>query len=117
LSAVLSGANYGPWVPPFVSFLPLHPQPVGAGLGHFFGAMRVDAFRPAQEFKEHMDNWITTFRQAKTVNSEEKVLIHGDIEREMHVERLQKGIPLLAPVVKDIEILAQKFGVAMPASF
>src|SRR5690606_15647892 len=28
-SAVLSGANYGPWVPPFVSFLPLPPDPVG----------------------------------------------------------------------------------------
>lgn len=54
-SAVLSGANYGPWAPPFVSFLPLAPDPVGEGLGHFFGAMRVDAFRPADEFKANMD--------------------------------------------------------------
>ena len=28
-SAVLSGANYGPWVPPFVSFLAPPPDPVG----------------------------------------------------------------------------------------
>ena len=110
-SAVLSGANYGPWVPPFVSFLPLPENPVGAGIGHFFGAMRVDAFRPATEFKAHMDNWITTFRNAKTKEDQEKVLIPGDPEREMEQKRLQEGIPLLEPVIKDLESLGQRFGV------
>ncbi|HWW40216.1 Ldh family oxidoreductase, partial [Pedobacter sp.] len=42
LSAVLSGANYGPWVPPFVAFLEPPSDPVGEGIGHFLGAMRVD---------------------------------------------------------------------------
>ena len=110
-SAVLSGANYGPWVPPFVSFLPLPADPVGEGIGHFFGAMRVDAFRPADEFKSHMDNWITTFRNAPAVEGE-KVLIPGDPEREMQAERLQIGIPLLAPVIKDLKEVADKLGVA-----
>jgi L-2-hydroxycarboxylate dehydrogenase (NAD+) len=103
-SAVLSGANYGPWVPPFVSFLPLPQDPVGEGIGHFFGAMRVDAFRPAEEFKSHMDNWISRFRNAKSIEGE-KVIIPGDPEREMEKERLLKGIPLLDPVVKDLEYL------------
>lgn len=108
-SAVLSGANYGPWAPPFVSFLPLPPDPVGKGLGHFFGAMRVDAFRPADEFKSHMDTWINRFRSAKTVEWEEKVLIPGDPEREMQAFRLDAGIPLLDPVVKDLREVAKKF--------
>ena len=56
LSAIISGANYGPWVPPFVSFLPVQKDLVGEGIGHFFGAMRIDAFRNADEFKKHMDN-------------------------------------------------------------
>src|ERR1700710_612298 len=38
LSAVLSGANYGPWVPPFVAFLDPPNDPVGQGIGHFLGA-------------------------------------------------------------------------------
>jgi LDH2 family malate/lactate/ureidoglycolate dehydrogenase len=38
-SAVLSGANYGPWVPPFVAFLSPPSDPVGEGIGHFFGAL------------------------------------------------------------------------------
>lgn len=113
LSAVLSGANYGPWVPPFVSFLPLLENPVGLGIGHFLGAMRVDAFRPANEFKEHMDNWITTFRNASVKKGEKAVLIPGDPEREMTLKRLKKGIPLLKPVEKDLEELGKKFGVKL----
>jgi len=107
-SAVLSGANYGPWAPPFVSFLPLPPDPVGEGLGHFFGAMRVDAFRPADEFKQHMDKWIGRFRSATPVEGQQ-VLIPGDPEREMQKERLEKGIPVLAPVVKDLQEVAARF--------
>lgn len=110
-SAVLSGANYGPWVPPFVAFLEPHPNPVGEGLGHFFGAMRVDAFRPADEFKSNMDTWISRFREAKTVEGQEKVLIPGDPERELEAERRKNGIPLLPPVEADLKALGAKFGV------
>lgn len=111
LSGVLGGANYGPWVPPFVSFLPLAPDPVGTGIGHFFGAMRVDAFRPAEEFKTNMDTWINRFRQAKTVEGQKKVLIPGDPEREMEAVRRKEGIPLLPPVVKDLQDLSKKLKV------
>jgi LDH2 family malate/lactate/ureidoglycolate dehydrogenase len=110
-SAVLSGANYGPWVPPFVAFLDPPANPVGNGIGHFLGAMRIDAFRPASEFKEHMDNWISTFRNAETTEGHEKVLIPGDPERELTVERLKNGIPLQEQVVKDLSELGQKFNV------
>lgn len=108
-SAVLSGANYGPWVPPFVSFLSPPADPVGEGIGHFFGAMRIDAFRPADEFKHHMDNWITRFRKTKPMEGQEKVLIPGDPEREMEAVRLKNGIPLNNNVVHDLKSLAEKF--------
>ncbi len=107
-SAVLSGANYGPWVPPFVSFLAPPTDPVGLGLGHFFGAMRVDAFRPADEFKSHMDNWISRFRSAKTIEGQDSVIIPGDPEREIHEERLKTGIPLNEKVVEDLKDVAAR---------
>ncbi|WP_162051655.1 Ldh family oxidoreductase [Pontibacter pamirensis] len=112
-SAVLSGANYGPWVPPFVSFLPVAENLVGEGIGHFLGAMRVDAFRPADEFKAHMDNWIETFRKAKVKKGQKAVLIPGDPEREMTEKRLKKGIPLLPPVARDLEELGKRFGIKL----
>lgn len=108
-SAVLSGANYGPWVPPFVSFLAPPADPVGKGIGHFFGAMRIDAFRPKEDFKNHMDNWISRFRSAKTVEGQSRVLIPGDPEREMHAIRLKEGIPINTKVVEDLKELAKKF--------
>ncbi|MEP6736983.1 MAG: Ldh family oxidoreductase [Chryseolinea sp.] len=108
-SAVLSGANYGPWVPPFVAFLEPPTDPVGEGIGHFFGAMRIDAFRPAAEFKKHMDNWISRFRSAKTVEGQEKVIIPGDPEREMSEARMKEGIPLNPKVVEDLAALAVRF--------
>jgi LDH2 family malate/lactate/ureidoglycolate dehydrogenase len=108
-SAVLSGANYGPWVPPFPAYVPMPTNMPGKGIGHFFGAMTIDAFRPAEEFKKNMDQWIERFRSAKTAEGCKKVLIPGDPEKEMQEERMKNGIPLLESVVKDLNELAEKF--------
>lgn len=108
LSAVLSGANYGPWVPPFVAFLEPPADPVGEGIGHFLGAMRVDGFRPAQDFKDHLDNWIERFKSAKTVDSDKKVIIPGEPEFAYEQERRINGIPLIDVVVNDLNELAKK---------
>jgi L-2-hydroxycarboxylate dehydrogenase (NAD+) len=110
-SALLSGANYAPWVPPFPAYVPMPAQQPGKGIGHFLGAMRVDAFRPADEFKKSMDHWIQGFRTAKTIPGEEKVLVPGDPEREYEVERMKNGIPMLDVVVNDLKQLATKFDV------
>jgi LDH2 family malate/lactate/ureidoglycolate dehydrogenase len=112
-SAVLSGANYGPWVPPFVSFLSPPADPVGKGIGHFFGAMRIDAFRPASEFKQHMDRWINRFRSAKTIDGYDKVLIPGDPEREAEAERITTGIPLNEKVSEDLRELGKKYSISL----
>lgn len=108
-SAVLSGANYGPWVPPFVAFLEPPANQVGEGIGHFLGAFRIDAFRPADEFKKHMDNWIQTFRNAERIHPENPVLVPGDPEREMTLERLKNGIPVQEAVIEDLRRLAIQF--------
>jgi len=101
------------FVPPFVAFLEPDPNPVGEGIWHFFGAMRVDAFRPADEFKSHMDNWIKRFRSAETTPGNDRVLIPGDPERELEAIRAKEGIPLLDPVVEDLTSLGEKFGIRL----
>jgi LDH2 family malate/lactate/ureidoglycolate dehydrogenase len=110
-SAVLSGASYGPWAPPFPAYVPMPENMPGKGLGHFFGAMRIDAFRPADEFKQHMDNWIQRFRSATPAEGHEKVLIPGDPEREMEMLRCKEGIPLVSSVAEDLKQLAEKFSI------
>jgi LDH2 family malate/lactate/ureidoglycolate dehydrogenase len=112
LSAVLSGANYGPWVPPFVSFLDPPTNPVGLGIGHFLGAMRVDGFRPVNEFKDNMDTWIQRFKDANRIDPHQPVIIPGEPELEAEVDRAINGIPLVDAVVDDLNELAARFGIA-----
>ncbi|TDG36728.1 Ldh family oxidoreductase [Pedobacter changchengzhani] len=111
LSAVLSGANFGPWVPPFVAFLEPPTDPVGEGIGHFLGAMRVDGFRPTQDFKDNLDIWITRFKNAETIDPDKKVIIPGEPEYAFERERKINGIPIIDVVVNDLNVLAEKLGV------
>ena len=73
--------------------------------------MRIDAFRPAEEFRKHMDHWIQRFRSAKRVNEDQPVLIPGDPEREMESIRSVSGIPLLPAVVEDLKRISEKMGI------
>jgi L-2-hydroxycarboxylate dehydrogenase (NAD+) len=109
-SGVLSGANFGPWVPPFATagFHGVAQEQVGKGTGHFLGAMRIDGFRPKEEFKSHMDTWIGRFRSAKSVDGE-CVQIPGDQERKFKSERLQNGVPLNKKVVESLSELGERF--------
>ena len=112
LSAVLSGASYGPWAPPFPGYVPMPENMPGKGLGHFLGAMRIDGFRPADEFKYHMDNWIQRFRNSKPIDANQAVLVPGDPERKMEIIRRASGIPLVDAVVQDLTALGEKLGIS-----
>lgn len=111
-SAVLSGASFGPWAPPFPAYVPMPENMPGEGLGHFIGAMRIDAFRPAADFKSNMDLWLHRFRNATPASGHEQVYVAGDIERAMEKERMQKGIPLVQTVQNDLIALADKMSLS-----
>ncbi|HNR42250.1 MAG TPA: Ldh family oxidoreductase [Bacteroidales bacterium] len=109
-SALLSGANFGPFVPPSVAYLPILEKKTGEGTGHFFGAMRIDAFQPANAFKAKMDEWIATFRSAKTATGEERVIIPGDPEREAEERTSREGIAIVPAVRNDLKAIAAELG-------
>jgi len=108
-SGVLSGANYGPWAPPFVAFLnPLDNAP-GEGLGHFLGAWRVDGFRPVEDYKKDIDQWIARFKDAQRIDDSQPVIIPGEPEYEAEKTNLLEGIPLVQSVLDDLNSLAKRF--------
>lgn len=114
LSGVLSGANYGPWVPPFVPFLEPSANPPGLGIGHFVGAVRVDGFRPADAFKTHMDNWISRFKAAERIDAHQPVIIPGEPEYKATLLRKKEGIPIVESVWESLNELAHRFSVTAP---
>jgi L-2-hydroxycarboxylate dehydrogenase (NAD+) len=112
-SGVLSGANFGPWVPPFPAYVPMPENQPGRGIGHFFGAMRIDAFRKSDDFKQDMDLWIRRFRSAKPIHENQPVMIPGDPERACQADRERNGIPLVEAVWTDLQAIAQKFNIKL----
>ncbi len=111
MSGVLSGANYGPWVPPFVAFLPVLPDLPGQGLGHFVGAWRVDAFRPIDAYEAHVKHWIDRFKKAEPIEKDAAVIIPGEPEAANEKDRKRQGIPLNSEVYEDLKELSAKFGI------
>ncbi len=107
-SAVLGGAAYGPWVPPFVAFLDPIPGAHGQGIGHFFTAWEVEAFRDKSEYEQAIGHWITRMKAAKPLNPEVPIQVHGEPEVLIKQTRLANGIPLQPAVVEGLKALAKQ---------
>ena len=108
LSAVLSGANWGPFTPPFALQQEMPARSVGKGIGHFFGALRIDAFIEKDEFKRQIDDFIRTLRKTRPAPGTAGPLIPGDPEREAETIRLRDGIPLVTSVVEELRDISQQ---------
>jgi L-2-hydroxycarboxylate dehydrogenase (NAD+) len=98
-------------VPPFPAYLPMPQDMPGEGIGHFFGAMRIDAFRPAEDFKNHMDRWIARFKNADTAAGFDTVVIPGEPELALEDIHKKHGLNLLPAVVNDLTALAKQFAI------
>lgn len=110
-SSVIGGANFGPFVPPQIPYLPLPKHQPGKGLGHFFGAFRIDAFRKSSDFTSAMEEWIETFKKAKPAKGHIKVLIPGEPEFENTKYNLKKGIPVMKSTLDSLaEIFSETGG-------
>jgi L-2-hydroxycarboxylate dehydrogenase (NAD+) len=79
--------------------------------GHFFGAIRVDAFRPADDFKNDMDRLIRELKSTAPDAGQERVYVAGEIEFETAAERAEHGIPLHGSVLKGLREAAEQLGI------
>jgi LDH2 family malate/lactate/ureidoglycolate dehydrogenase len=111
LSCVLSGANWGPFAPPFALRQEEPARSVGKGIGHAFGAMRIDGFIDPAEFRRQMDDWVRTFRATKPAAGTPGVVIPGDPERQAEAQRRVGGVPLLPAVVADLRDISARTGI------
>lgn len=116
LCCVLSGANWGPFAPPFALRQEIPARQVGKGIGHFFGALEIEGFIDKDEFKRQIDDWIRVFRNTKPAPGTNGPLIPGDPEREAEAIRSKEGIPLIKPVVDDLLDISRKTGIPFAIS-
>ena len=113
LSGALSGANWGPFAPAFALRQGLPTRSVGKGIGHFFGALRIDGFIDGDTFKSQVDEYIRVFRAAKPAPGTGGPLIPGDPEREAEHLRRVKGVPLILPVIQELRSISKRTGIPL----
>ncbi len=104
LCGVLSGAGYSAAL-----------DPNGWSTGHFFAAIRIDAFVPVAQFKAVMDDMIRFLRAAPRVPGVDRIYVHGEKEWEAERERRARGVPLHPAVVQSLRGLEPDFGIPFPA--
>jgi L-2-hydroxycarboxylate dehydrogenase (NAD+) len=109
-SAVLPGALYANRVYPKDK----DGKPLPSGIGHFFGAMRIDAFRAKEEFKRDMDDLIQRLRNSPKALGAERIYIHGEKEFELAERFAKDGVPLNAKVAEGLRKIAEQLGMSRP---
>ena len=113
LCGVLGGAGWGPFAPSFAVQQEPPVRAVGLGIGHFFGALRIDGFIDPDEFKTQVDDWIRVFRSAEPAPGTAGPVVPGDPEHFYFEMRSEEGIPLVQAVVDDLRELSRKTGVPL----
>jgi len=108
LSGVLSGSGY------LNLLYPKTPEgkPLPSLVGHFFGALRIDYFRPAEDFKKDMDDVIRRLRNSAKAEGEDRIYVHGEKEYELEEKYRREGIPLYHKVYDDLKAIGDEVGVA-----
>ena len=101
-SGALSGAathtNVGHWDRP-------------SNVGHFFAAVRVDAFRALEGFIGDMDTLLDDLKNAPKAAGQERIYIHGEKEFELYDRNSKEGVPLMVEVVRGLKEVGQQVGV------
>ena len=108
LSGVLPGAAYANLVYPKDE----EGKPLPSAIGHFFGAWRVDAFRPVDEFKAAMDDLQRRLKNAPKAEDQDRIYVHGEKEYEEMERNSREGVPLNPKVAADLRAIGDELDVA-----
>jgi LDH2 family malate/lactate/ureidoglycolate dehydrogenase len=103
-SGILSGAAWGANVGKTQG-------PWPANVGHFFGAMNVDAFMPLADFETRMGEFVRSLKNAKRLTGPEEIYVAG--EKSAYTESVRKriGVALDAKTIEMLRELGSETGV------
>jgi len=89
LCALLSGMPFGPHI------TRMYDAPIEEkrNLGHFFVAIRIDAFVELNTFKSRIKQLVTELRKEPPLDPDIPVQVAGDPEKRISEKRLKSGIP------------------------
>lgn len=106
LCAVASGGTFGRAVK--------DSEISAARVCHFFMAIRLDLFRPAEDFKRDMSALLADLNSLTPVEGAERVYYAGQKEQEAEEKSNRLGVPLEEDVWKTICETAEKYNIPVP---
>ncbi len=106
MTSVLSGADYGPAVKDTAA--------TSARVSHFFGAIKISAFRDPALFKTDMDQMLRQLRLAEPAEGQERVYYAGLKEAEHEIEAEKTGVSLSDKVWSQVCAFGDVLGVPRP---
>ena len=105
LCAALSGADVG------THLTPLDQLHGSQNLGHFFIAIDVEKFRPADDFLDDVEMIKNDIKSLPRIEGVEKIMMPGEPESDKKRERTENGIQIPPAVYRDLEMVCERFGV------
>ncbi|MEW5946299.1 MAG: Ldh family oxidoreductase [bacterium] len=87
-----------------------------AFLGHFFQAIDIEAFCPAQTFRDRMDEFFEELKNQPAAPGFNEILIPGEPEERRKRQRLSGGCPIRAEDAELLRKLGDDFGVKFPGA-
>ena len=104
LCGALSGAAFGR------QLARTHRPDAPSQIGHFFMAIDVGQFVPADQFKARVDQMIRDIKASEPAEGTRELFLPGEMEWNAKRARLERGIPMLTSIVDDLERLAADLG-------
>jgi L-2-hydroxycarboxylate dehydrogenase (NAD+) len=77
---------------------------------HFFGALKIDGFMPADDFARAMAGMVKVYHDLPKAPGVERIYLAGEVEHEIEKQR-RLGIPLDPQVIASLQELGKEFGV------
>ena len=105
LCGVLSGGTFGLDLP-----LPSDGPKPGV-ISHFFGAIRIDAFRDIAAFKADMDRELRTFKDSRKAPGQDRIYVACEIEHEKTLYNREHGVPVHVKVWDGLHKMAGELGI------
>ncbi|WP_433632602.1 Ldh family oxidoreductase [Halomicrococcus sp. NG-SE-24] len=82
-------------------------------LGHFVGAIDVQAFTSIGEFATRMQQMVTELKKLRTAEDFDEVLVPGEPEAKTKAKRLDEGVPLGEGVWDTLQSLGTRYDVPL----
>lgn len=78
-------------------------------------AISLDAFGDPDEFRRRVDEVVRTMRSSARMPGVDRIRLPGEMSHAKRLERLEKGVPIPAPLLQALETLAGELGIDGPA--